>query len=234
MLTVLLFRTIFAALPVGHEVLEAITALVAVAMLFYVSFWLIARLEHKRWLEFVRARMWSAVSVGSAASLVLVGFTAVYREGFETALFYQALMSFGTGLGIYILAGLVPRPRCPCGRRLADVPPRSPAADQDVHERRGRARDGHERRLPRQRRARAAGRRPRAVHPLAGWPRPPIFLSEATGYWPTVQTVTAQLVLTAVYVIGAIYVFVVKPRLARRAVGTSTHRADRRARLISR
>ena len=21
--------------------------------------------------------------------------------------------------------------------------------------------------------------------PLAGWPRPPIFLAEATGYWPT-------------------------------------------------
>ena len=73
------------------EMLEAITALIAVAMLFYVSFWLIARLEHKRWLEFVKARMWSAVSVGSALSLMLVGFTAVYREGFETALFYQAL-----------------------------------------------------------------------------------------------------------------------------------------------
>ena len=96
MLTVLLFRTIFAALPVGREVLEAITALVAVAVLFYVSFWLIARLEHKRWLEFLKARVWSAVSVGSTASLVLVGFTAVYREGFETALFYQALLSFGT------------------------------------------------------------------------------------------------------------------------------------------
>ena len=69
-------------------------------MLFYVSFWLIARLEHKRWLEFVKARMWSAVSVGSTLSLMLVGFTAVYREGFETALFYQALLSFGTGLGV--------------------------------------------------------------------------------------------------------------------------------------
>ena len=85
------------ALPVGREVLEAITALLAVAVLFYVSFWLIARLEQKRWLEFLRARVWSAVSVGSTAALVLVGFTAVYREGFETALFYQALLSFGSG-----------------------------------------------------------------------------------------------------------------------------------------
>ena len=95
-----------AALPFGREVLEAITALIAVVVLFYVSFWLVARLEQKRWLEFLRARVWSAVSIGSTAALVLVGFTAVYREGFETALFYQALLSFGPGLGVWIAAGL--------------------------------------------------------------------------------------------------------------------------------
>ena len=75
-------------------------------MLFYVSFWLIARLEHKKWMEFVRARLWSAVSVGSTASLMAVGFTAVYREGFETALFYQSLLTFGEGLGWYIVLGV--------------------------------------------------------------------------------------------------------------------------------
>ena len=68
------------------------------AVLFYVSFWLITRLEHKRWMEFLKSKVWNAVAVGSAASLMLVGFTAVYREGFETALFYQALLSFGDGL----------------------------------------------------------------------------------------------------------------------------------------
>ena len=105
-ITVLLMPTIFAILPVGREVLEAVVALVAVAVLFYVSFWLIARIEHNRWMEFVRARLWTAISVGSTASLVLVGFTAVYREGFETALFYQSLMTFGEGLGSYILLGV--------------------------------------------------------------------------------------------------------------------------------
>ncbi len=44
--------------------------------------------------------------VGSTASLVAVGFTAVYREGFETALFYQSLLTFGEGLGRYILLGI--------------------------------------------------------------------------------------------------------------------------------
>ena len=106
--TFFVLRTVLAALPVGREVLEAITALIAVVVLFYVSFWLVARLEQKRWLEFLRARVWSAVSVGSTAALVLVGFTAVYREGFETALFYQALLSFGPGLGVWIVAGWAP------------------------------------------------------------------------------------------------------------------------------
>ena len=231
----MLFRTIFAALPVGQEMLEAITALIAVAMLFYVSFWLIARLEHKRWLEFVKARMWSAVSVGSAASLMLVGFTAVYREGFETALFYQALISFGTGPRRLHPRRPLPRPRRARGRRVADVPARAQAPDQDVHERRGRARDGDERRLPRQRGARAAGRRPCPVHaarrvaatadlPLRGdrlladacRPSPRRSCSPPSTSW------------------ARIYVFLVKPRLARRAVGTSPDRADRRSGLIAR
>ena len=69
-ITVLLMPTIFRILPVGREVLEAIVALIAVAVLFYVSFWLIARIEHNRWMEFVRARLWSAISIGSTASLV--------------------------------------------------------------------------------------------------------------------------------------------------------------------
>ncbi len=57
LVTFFLLRTVLDALPVGREVLEAITALLAVAVLFYVSFWLIARLEQKRWLEFLRARV---------------------------------------------------------------------------------------------------------------------------------------------------------------------------------
>ena len=45
--------------PVRPRVLEAITAILAVVVLFYVSFWLIARLEQKRWMEFLRARVWT-------------------------------------------------------------------------------------------------------------------------------------------------------------------------------
>ena len=43
----------------------------------------------------------------------------------------------------------------------------------------------------------------------------PIFLSQSLGYWPSRETITAQAVLTAVYVLGAAYVFVLRPRLRR-------------------
>ena len=53
-------------------------------------------------------------------------------------------------------------------------------------------------------------------------PRLPIFLAEATGVWNTVPSLLAQAALSLVYIAGAVYVFVVKPRLARRPVTRST------------
>ena len=219
--TVAVLPTLFAILPVGREVLEAITALIAVAMLFYVSFWLIARLEHKRWMEFVRARLWSAISVGSTASLVGVGFTAVYREGFETALFYQSLLTFGTGLGRYIALGI--------GLALIAL-----AGVAYVVFRLGR-------KLPIKTFMNTAvalvmltsvAFLGNAMHTLqaadvltfrrTSAPRLPIFLAEATGVWNTVPSLLAQAALSLVYIAGAVYVFVVKPRLARRPVTRST------------
>jgi len=211
-LTIVLLRVVFESLPFSLEVLEGVTALIAVVMLFYVSFWLVARMEHKRWMEFVRARLWSAVSLGSTFSLIMVGFTAVYREGFETALFYQALWSFGAGLGVWVLAGLV------CG--LAAL-----AVVAFVMFRLGR-------RVPVRRFMSIAvtfvmitsvtfiGNAVHALqagdliayHRLDSWPHMPIFLSQVTGYWNTVQSIVAQVVLSLIYILGAIYAFVIKPR----------------------
>jgi high-affinity iron transporter len=216
-ITVLIMPTLFDLLPVGREVLEAITALAAVAVLFYVSFWLIARLEQKRWMEFVRARLWSAISVGSTGSLVAVGFTAVYREGFETALFYQSLLSFGDGLGRYILLGVglalvalagVAWLVFKVGRKLPVRTFMNVAVAMVM--------------------ATSVAFLGNAMQTLqaadviayrrTSGPRLPIFLAEATGVWPTVPSLVAQAALASVYVLGALYVFVVKPRRARRPV----------------
>jgi high-affinity iron transporter len=219
--TFLAMRLLLNALPVGREVLEAITALLAVVVLFYVSFWLIARLEQKRWLEFLRARIWTAVSLGSTAALVLVGFTAIYREGFETALFYQALLSFGPGLGVWIALGLV-----------AGVV--ALAAVAFAIFRLGR-------RLPIKALLTTAvvflmvtsvillGNAIRALqeadiiamHRWADWPRAPIFLAQSLGYWPSRETLTGQGILIGIYLAGAAYMFLVRPRLRRSAEETN-------------
>src|SRR5204863_9064039 len=49
---------------------------------------------------FVKSRMEGALSAGSGWALASVAFLAVYREGFETILFYKALLtSAGSGAG---------------------------------------------------------------------------------------------------------------------------------------
>ncbi len=219
--TAVLLRVVFESLPFSLEVLEGITAMIAVVMLFYVSFWLVARMEHKRWMEFVRARLWSAVSLGSTFSLVMVGFTAVYREGFETALFYQALWSFGAGLGVWVLAGLgcglvaltaVAFVMFRLGRRVPVKQFMNIAVTfvmitsvtflgNAVH-------------------ALQAGDLI-AYHRLDSWPHMPIFLSQVTGYWNTVQSIVAQIILSLIYIGGAAYVFLIKPRRARAITPTS-------------
>jgi high-affinity iron transporter len=195
---------VFDVLPFGREVLEAATGLLAVAMLFYVSFWLIARLDQRRRMEFLQARVWKAASVGSAASLAVVGFTAVYREGFETVLFYQALFSFGDGLQGWILAGMAAAVvvlggaawfvlklgrRLPVKQFLMTAVIIVMASSIAV-----------------------LGNSLRALqeaavldlHVLRGWPNPPIFISQATGYFPTLPSVVGQIVLLAVYVVGGV------------------------------
>ena len=42
-----------------------------------------------------------------------------------------------------------------------------------------------------------------AYRRIDGWPRLPIFLAEATGYWPTVPSLVAQAALIVVYIVGA-------------------------------
>src|SRR5206468_11153565 len=200
-------RVVLDSLPFSQEVLEAATAIVATVVLFYVSFWLIARLEQRRWLEFLRSRVWSAVSVGSTAALVLVGFTAVFREGFETSLMYQALVSFGTGLVPWILLGLglglvaltvVAYGIFKLGRKLPIKTFLSGAVvllmATSVAFLGNAVRSLQE--------ADVVG-----LTPLHGWPRAPIFLSQALGYWPSVQTVATQALLALVYIGGAVYMF---------------------------
>jgi high-affinity iron transporter len=212
--------------PVQRELLEAGTAVLAVAVLFYVSFWLITRLEHRRWMEFVKAKVWAAATTGSTLALAGVGFTAVFREGFETVLFYQALLAFSKGLMGYVALGaaggvlglgvvgwIVFR----AGRRIPVKAFLTTAVALVMVVSVAFAGNA------------VRGFQEAALVPVTYFeslPRLPIFLSHLTGWYPTRETILSQGALALIYALGAIWTFVVLPRRERRFVGAPEETTD--------
>jgi high-affinity iron transporter len=99
LLTAVLLETVFAVSAAHRGALEGITMMVTVGVLFYVSYWLLSKMEVAKWTAFVKQRLAVAVTGGSAFALASAAFLAVYREGFETVLFYKALFVEGGALG---------------------------------------------------------------------------------------------------------------------------------------
>ena len=105
--TAVILATVLRALPATREVIEGATMLIAVAVLFSVSYWLISKVEAAKWQKFIREKVDAALQHGGGTALALVAFLAVYREGAETALFYQALLNEGTDVLWPIISGVV-------------------------------------------------------------------------------------------------------------------------------
>jgi high-affinity iron transporter len=112
-ITWLVSRRIVEMSGLGRETLEGVAALLAATVLFYVSYWLFAKREAARWVTYLRTK---AKVQDAAISLFGISFLAVYREGFETVIFYQALMAqpgagpaagLGAVAGLALLVGLV-------------------------------------------------------------------------------------------------------------------------------
>ena len=106
-LTAIVLKTLLGAMPASREIIEGLTMLVAVAVLFSVSYWLISRVEAAKWQQFIREKVSSALEHGGGRALAFVAFLAVYREGAETALFYQALFNEGPQVALPITLGIV-------------------------------------------------------------------------------------------------------------------------------
>lgn len=75
----------------SRELTEGFAALFAAAILVYVGFWLHNASHSKRWQQFVGHKVDNAMEGGTLWVLATVAFLAVYREMFETVLFYQAM-----------------------------------------------------------------------------------------------------------------------------------------------
>ena len=90
-----------------QELLEGWIMLVSVAVLFWVSYWLITKIETQKWQSYITTKMTQAITTGNIFALGMVAFFAVYREGFETVLFYKALYLYAGNVNSGIIPGFV-------------------------------------------------------------------------------------------------------------------------------
>ena len=93
----------------GQEVVEGVTMFIAVAVLFYTSNWMISKASSKAWESYIQGRVKTSVDKRSMFSLAFTCFLAVFREGAEVILFYQALFTGSDGSGTVpaVIAGMV-------------------------------------------------------------------------------------------------------------------------------
>jgi len=87
----------------GRELAEGVGGIVAALVLLWVGVWMHGKAQADEWRRYIAAKMQGALSRGSAWFLFGLAFLVVYREAFETILFYAALWTSGNG-GV-ILAG---------------------------------------------------------------------------------------------------------------------------------
>ena len=96
-----------------RETLEAVTALLAVAVLLYIGFWLHSRTEISRWTLFIEVRVKAALQGSRLWGLATISFMAVFREAFETVLFLRAISleggssqttAMGAGVAVSLLS----------------------------------------------------------------------------------------------------------------------------------
>jgi high-affinity iron transporter len=207
--------------PVNRELLEAIMAVVAIAVLVLVSFWLVARLDQRRRTEFMRARVASAMAAGTTAAFVGLGFTAVYREGFETVLFFQALALFAEGLSLWVILGAVSGAVALGGvgwaiLRLGKRLPLKPLLMTGAS-------------ILLLLSIAFAGNAVRSLQSAdmiratpVDWPRLPVFVAELTGIHPTQEGLIVQGAMLAIFVLGGLWVFALQPARRRRRIPQGT------------
>ena len=88
----------------SREITEGFAALFAAVVLLTVGVWMHQKSLAGRWQAYIRDKLSHALSKQSVTVLFLLSFITVYREVFETVLFYAAMWNELNG--VYLLAGL--------------------------------------------------------------------------------------------------------------------------------
>lgn len=89
----------------SRELTEGFGSLFAAVILLTVGIWMHGKSNAEAWQRYVKAKVTAALSRRSAWFLFLLSFVVVYREVFETILFYAALWAEGNGAAMLAGAG---------------------------------------------------------------------------------------------------------------------------------
>lgn len=84
----------------SRELTEGFGSLFAAIILVTVGIWMHGKSNAESWQRYIREKMTNALSKRSGWFLFLLAFVVVYREVFETILFYAALWAQGNGLAM--------------------------------------------------------------------------------------------------------------------------------------
>lgn len=113
-LAAIALHTIVGLSGANQEIMEGCAMLLATVMLFFISDWMLSKSESIAWKNYVEGKVQNAVSTGSSFALGFAAFLAVFREGAETIIFYQAMLAdanehmdmvwYGLGVGMIVLA----------------------------------------------------------------------------------------------------------------------------------
>lgn len=88
------------------EMIEGWTMFLAVAVLFYISNWMLSKSEVEQWQKYIDDKVQQSIDKKSARTLVFAAFLAVFREGAELILFYKAAFSSGMNNPTMIIYGI--------------------------------------------------------------------------------------------------------------------------------
>ena len=89
----------------SRELTEGFGSLLAAAILLSVGIWMHGKSQADEWRRYIKEKMQGALSKGSSWFLFGLAFIVVYREVFETILFYAALSTPENGMTVLAGAG---------------------------------------------------------------------------------------------------------------------------------
>ena len=84
----------------NRAITEGVSSVFAAVVLLGVGLWMHQKSAAGRWQAYLRAKMTTAMGRSSAYAMAGLAFVAVYREVFETVLFFSALWTEGNGLAL--------------------------------------------------------------------------------------------------------------------------------------